>query len=94
MKMKTMEDCQFCGHRFESRRHRYRRNWSERLFSHPIQNFEDQLDWRFAVRCPSCCNAYVSDTLKQFGILNRRGVEIFIFLFAAGMFVFAMLFLI
>lgn len=86
-----MEDCPFCGHRFESRRHRYRRDWRESLSEMPIMSPGRRLLRGFEVRCPSCCNAYVSENLKQFGVLNLRGVEILIVLFAAGMFIFAML---
>lgn len=67
-----MEPCPHCGTTIDPQRNRFRLTALElpdRLFG--WHGPDERLDRVYTVRCPECCNTYVSRTLRRFGVLTR-----------------------
>jgi len=62
-----LETCPHCGHAFKASEHRYGHGFTE-AFTPRMPS--TRLAQEFTVRCPSCNIAFVSSTLRWFGIVT------------------------
>ena len=76
----TIEACPFCGAKFDGQKHRYTEN--------PLLR-PDSVDAMFTVRCPSCAEAYVSDTVRFLGVATRKNFYVFGLVLVVAVVVFA-----
>ena len=83
----TIETCPFCGAKFDGRKHHYS---DEEPFVRP--DFFEAADAQFRVRCPSCGEAYVSDSVKFLGIATRKYYFLFLLLLVLAVVVFVSVF--